>query len=116
MALIKINGVDLPTPSEFSVSIQDVVNAERNARATMIMELIGVKQKIELSWAFLTAAQLSQVLTAVKPLFFTVTYPDPETNTTRTATFYKGDRPAPMMDFRSGIARYQDVKFSLIER
>jgi predicted molibdopterin-dependent oxidoreductase YjgC len=116
MALINIGGVDMPTPSEFTVGIQDVVKAERNAKATMIMELIGVKQKIEMKWSYLTAAQLSQILTAVKPLFFTVTYPNPETNTIRTATFYKGDRTSPMLWYRAGVAHYKDLKFNLIER
>lgn len=119
MALISINGVDLPTPSEFQVSIQDIrsEDAQRNAAGYLIADVVraGVR-KIELGWKFLTAEQMSLVLTAVAPGFFSVTYPDPQTGANRTGTFYSSDRPAPMMDFKNGVPRYANVKFNLVER
>jgi hypothetical protein len=116
MPLVTIGAVDLPTPSDFSVGVQDLSKAERNARGTMIIERIATKRKLDLSWSYLTAAQLSTVLNAVSPVFFTVTYVDPVTNANRSATFYCGDRNVGMIDFRGGVPRYKDVKFSLIER
>jgi len=116
MALIKINGVEIPTPSEFSVGIQDISKAERNAAGTMVIERIATKRKIELSWKYLSKEELSQILTAVSPVFFTVEYPDPQTGTNRIGTFYCGDRSCSMLDFKNGIPRYKDVSFNLIER
>ncbi|WEK53317.1 MAG: hypothetical protein P0Y55_12040 [Candidatus Cohnella colombiensis] len=116
MALLKINGVDMPSPSAMTPGEADLGKWERNARGSMIGELIATKAKFELSWSFLTAVQLSKLLIAVKPLFFNVTYIDPVTNTLRTATFYKGDRSMPVMDYRNGIPRYKDVKFNIIEK
>ena len=114
--LIKINGVELPAPTDFQVGIMDISKAERNARGTMIIERIATKRKIELSWKYLSKENLSKVFNLVSPVFFTVTYIDPQDNNIRTETFYCGDRNAGALDFRNGNIRYKDVKFNLIER
>ncbi len=116
MALIEIGGVDLPTPSDYSVGIMDLSKAERNARGTMIIERIATKRKLDISYSYLTREQLSQVLNAVSPVFFNVRYLDPQTNNYRTGSFYCGDRNVGMLDFQNGIPRYKDIKFDLIER
>lgn len=111
-----INGVAMPDPSTMIPSEQDIGKWERNARGSMIGEIIATKAKIELAWKYLTPEQLSTLLTAIKPTFFNVTYTDPVTNAPRTAKFYKGDRNAPIMDFIDGALRYKDVKFNIIEQ
>lgn len=116
MALITINGVDLPTPSDYSVGIMDISKAERNARGRMIIERITTKRKIEISYAYLNASELSNILQSVSPVFYDVTYLDPQTGSYRTASFYCGDRNVGMLDFTDGVARYKDVKFDLVER
>lgn len=114
--MIKINGVDIPTPSDYQVGIQDISKAERNANGTMIIERIATKRKIELSWNYLTKEQLQQVLNAVSPVFFTVEYLDPQDNATRTGTFYAGDRNVGALDYIDGKVRWKDIKFNVIER
>lgn len=114
--MIKINGVDIPTPSDFTVSIMDISKAERNANGTMIIERIATKRKLELSWKFLSKENLGKILKAVSPVFFAVIYLDPETSTTKTGTFYAGDRKAGALDYRNGKIRYKDIGFNLIER
>jgi hypothetical protein len=95
---------------------EDIGKWERNARGTMIGEIIATKAKLELAWSFLTAEQLQQLLTVIKPQFFNVTYTDPVTNALRTSMFYKGGRSMPVMDYINGVLRYKDVKFNIIER
>lgn len=116
MALIKISGVEIPTPSDYSVGIQDINKVERNARADMIGERIATKRKIELSWKTLTPSQLSIVLNLVAPLFFSVEYLDPMTNGVKVGTFYAGDRNCSMLSFVNGAPKYRDLKFNIIER
>lgn len=116
MSLIIIDGVEIPAPSDYSVGIQDISKAERNANGTMIIERVATKRKIELSWKYLSKEQLAQVLTAVSNVFFQVTFLDPQDNATRTGTFYCGDRKAGMLDYKNGVPRYKDVQFNLIER
>lgn len=116
MSLIKIGGVELPTPSDFQVSIMDLSKAERNAKGTMIIERITTKRKLELSWKVLSKESLSSLLNLVSPVFFSVEYKDPQTGKNRTGTFYSGDRSCPMLSFLNEVPRYKDVKFNLIER
>lgn len=116
MALLKIDNVVMPSPNGMVFGVMDISKAERNARGTMIIERIATKQKIDLSWSYLTPAQLQQLLSAVSAVFFTVTYTDPTTNLERAGTFYSGDRSVGVMDYINGALRYKDVKFSVVER
>ena len=116
MALISIGGVDLPTPSEFSVSIADISKAERNANGTMVIERIATKRKLEIGYRYLSRTDLGSLLALIDPVTFSVTYMDPKTNANRTSIFYCGDRSIGMLDFVSSVPRYRDVKFNLIEK
>lgn len=116
MAVITVGGVDFPSPSDIKIGVQDINKADRNTKGTMILERITTKRKLDLSWKFMTAANLAIVLNAVSGTFFTVTYTDPVTNALRTGTFYAGDRTVGVMDIRAGVTRYEDIKFNLIER
>jgi hypothetical protein len=117
LALINVRGTDLPTPSGYSVGVQDIVKFDRNANGDAIGERIAIKTKIELSWKTLTAAQVSTVLSLFQSsFFFTVIYMDPVLNANKTATFYVGDRKTPMLDFISGVPRYKDIGFNLIQK
>lgn len=113
--LIKINGVVIPTPSEFTVGHQDLVKAERNARGNMVMDFIARKVKLEFVWSHLTQQAAKTIFDAIDPPFFTVEYPDPQKGI-RTLTFYKGDRKVPMLIYRNGVPFWQDVGFNVIER
>jgi hypothetical protein len=116
MALITVNGVNIPTPTNYDVGIQDISNAQRNAQGTMVIERIATKKTITLSYSYLSATDLSTILQAIAPTFYNVTYLDPITNSNVTSSFYCGDRSLGMIDFQAGVPRYQNLKFELIER
>jgi hypothetical protein len=116
MALITINGVDLPTPTDFQVGIMDISKAERNANGTMIIERVATKRKLFLTYSFLTESQAELVLKTIAPTFYNVTYIDPQTKTERTGSFYCGDRNIGMVDYYNGVARYKDLTFNLVEK
>lgn len=115
MALITINGVSIPTPSEYSLGILDISKLERNANGTMIGERIATKRKIEMKWNYLSKGDLTLILNSVSNLFFAVTYEDP-INGQVSGTFYSGDKKCGMIDFLNGVPRYKDISFNLIER
>lgn len=95
----------------------DLTKAERNANGTMIIERIATKRKIEMSWTYLSSADLSTLLTAIGTnIFFTVAYPDPVTESERTGTFYVGDRKAGAIDYQNGVVRWKDIGFNFIEQ
>lgn len=116
--MIRINGVKMPTPTSFSVSISDISSddSKRNARGDMLIDRICTKRKIEMSWDFITLEDMSLTLNLVKDIFFTVEYPDPQEGKFLTKTFYVGDRTAPMCVLKEGKPIWKNVKFNLIER
>ena len=116
MAFLEINGVAIPTPSEFSVGVMDISKAERNANGNLIIERINTKRKLSIKYAYLTAGNLSIVLKAVSATFFNVKYVDPVDNIQKTSSFYCGDRSVGMIDFTNNIPRYKEFGFDLIER
>ena len=114
--MIKVNGVALPTPSDYLVGIMDISKAERNAAGTMVIDRIATKRKIELVWRHLDKAELSKVLNLVSPVFFNVEYIDPQSNGWKSGTFYCGDRNIGALDYKDGQIQWKDIKFNLIER
>lgn len=114
--MIKIDGITIPTPSDYQVGIMDISKAERNARGDLIIERIATKRKLEFSWKFLDKDHLSKLLKLVSPVFFKVEYIEPQDNAFKTGTFYVGDRKIGALDYRSGNIRYKDIKFNIIER
>lgn len=114
--MIKINGVELPTPSDYIVSIMDISKAERNAAGTMIIDRIATKRKIELNWKYLSKEDVGDVLQRISDVFFLVDYIDPQVGDWRNGTFYSGDRSIGALDYFNSNIRYKDIKFNLIER
>ena len=116
--LISINGANVPSPDTYQVTIADLdSSANRSSNGTLFRDRVAVKRTIELGWAFLDATELSTVLQAISPVFFSVAYLDPEYNTTRVGTFYVSDRTqAVAIKQPDGSYKWGNVGFSLVER
>ena len=73
----QVNGVDVPIPSEFGWSIQDV-SAPDSGRLldSALMEKMRVarKEKIQLKWNGKTPEETATILSAFAPEYFNVTY------------------------------------------
>jgi hypothetical protein len=115
MALITIGGVAIPTPTEFQVGYMDISKAERNASGRMIIERIATKNKLFLTYAFITRADATKLLNIIAPTSYSVTYFDPQDNQMKSGTFYCGDRQLGFLDYFNGVPRYRDFAFNLIE-
>lgn len=108
-------GQNFPAPSDYTVTVNDISKASRNALGNMIIERINTKRTITCSWAYLNQSDTAELLQAVSSTSFNVTYIDPQTGGNRTSKFYVGDRSVGMIDFQGGVARYKDIKFTFIE-
>lgn len=115
MALLNIGGVDMPAPTELTVSVQDISKADRNANGTMVLERIATKQKLQLKWSFISDTDLKTVLNAVSPTMYNVTYIDPVTNSYESKQMYCGDRSVGYIQFINNTVYYKDFAFDLIE-
>ncbi len=114
--MIIINGALIKTPSKFEVQISDLDGeSNRNAQGDLMRDRIAVKRKLICEWPPLNQSECSELLKAVKNVFFDVTYPDPELGMV-TKTMYVGDRTSPAYQFKDGEVKWSGLKFNLVER
>lgn len=130
MAILRIAKVGsevftaLPTPSKMSLIVQDIdsSNTTRSANGTMLRDRVSggatAKRKLELEWAGMNAAKVSQILQSIGDEFFQLEYPDTYTGTTRIAQFYTGDRSADMYSYNlyGGGILWKNLKANFIEK
>lgn len=111
--LLKINGTDISNICEYSVQYNKLwADADRNMAGDVRATLIGVFPKIVVKT---TAQEINKVMTMGTLLntpYFSVTYFDFLTNTTKTANYYASDYEVKLL-LRNGS--YVDaVSFSLV--
>ena len=116
--MIRIDGVALPCPSEFTWGIQSVSAGEsgRTDDALMHVNLVARKRKLQLAWVGKNWQETAQILQAVNPEYFEVTYPDMLSGQEETRTFYVGDRTAPVRFWWVDRKMIEKISFNLIER
>lgn len=80
MQFFKINSKTIQSPTEMSVSEEDLNKAERTMDGTMVIDVIGKKAKLDVSWEYLTIEEMRLLRDAVNgSAFVTVSYHAPET-------------------------------------
>ena len=117
MAIIKINGTEIPTPQVYKVQINDVDSiGERSATGLLIRGRFATKRKIMFTYNVLTDEAHQAVLEAISPEFFQVEYLDPINGPGATGTFYVGDRQSQAYMYLPTRKLWVDITFNLIER
>ena len=118
MAILKVNGADMPAPTSLKINIFDVsASADRSASGRAVIDRVGTKRKLEMTWAHLSPEDLSRLLTAVgEDVFFTAEYPDPQTGGMRSMSCYCGDRATGVLRMEGGAPVWTDVEMNWIER
>lgn len=87
--MLKINGIDIATPTGYDFGYEPIDKAERSSTGKMIIENIALKRKIQCTWDIITAAEQSIILGQTNASrFLTLEYLEPETNSLTTGTFY----------------------------
>ena len=119
-ALVTVAGYELPEPSTYNASTSTLVDSARNVQGYMIGSVIrNDVAKIELSWRYLTAAQLANILSLFNRNFFNeVRFFNMATGDYETRTMDVGDRSSGMWRRHpetGEVMGWTDVKFSLIE-
>lgn len=119
MAILVINGISMPAPSEFTPKRIDLSSEEtgRTLSGIMIKDVVAIKVTLSCSWKLLNWADCSKLLTEVeKSEFMSVKYPDPKEGIYVTKTFYVGDRTAPALKLEEGKEMWEGVAFDFIEQ
>lgn len=113
--MLKVDGVDFPTPTSYIPSLEELSKAERNARGRMIKEVIAYKYKLEITWKYLTSEQMTTLINAKMKNYSVVEYID-LTGKKDTAEFYPGTPKANAMEYKNGrVDRWLDISMNFIE-
>lgn len=118
LQILKINDTIIKTPSEVTWTLQDISSPDSGRDLTGVMHKDRVAQKIKLSckWPHMSTAEASLLLrNANSQVNFQLTYFDVMQNGVRTATFYVGDRTAPLAWIWDDDNAVQNVAFDFIE-
>ncbi len=116
MAMIKIGTIELPAPTDYTVTLQDIdsESTRRTEAGTLIRDRVraGV-YKIQATWK-VNKAQLKTITDAVKPSKFQVIFFDPTTDSSPTKSMYVGDRTGKLLYRETGDSLWE-LSLSLIE-
>jgi hypothetical protein len=106
---------NIPAPSKYDWSINDVSSAETGRTEDGKMQKIRVarKRKLELEWQNRSMDIINTVLAAFSPNYVEVNFLDPLENGYTTKTFYSGDQAAPSYNVRLNI---WTLRFNIIEQ
>lgn len=114
MNILTIDGVGLPAPASYKVSLSDLDSSDtgRTETGLLIRERVrGGVAKITAAWSGISTPDCAKILNATAPDKFTVGY---FFGAEKSAEMYAGERTADLRAAREGQAVW-DVSLSLIE-
>lgn len=85
MAILTVNGADVPAPTTLSVYMEDAGGATQRAiNGELLVSRTAVKRRMEAYWAYVAPDQLRTLLeNALQSTPVVVSYPDPVTGQDR---------------------------------
>lgn len=116
MSLFSIDGVSLPTPTDYSISLQDLDSEETGRNEKGILLRTRLRQgvyKIELKWSAINSSKVQTLMSATSNASVNVTFPTYRGKVTR--RMYVGDRVVDSVLYRNGNNPMWEVSFNLIE-
>ena len=118
----KVSGVDFRSPSAITWSVQDISSPDAGRTLDGIMHkerlaVGGQKRKLKLEWNMVRyGTESSAILQAFTPEYLEVKYPDPQTGSVETKTFYTGDKELKFATWWDGSQILTNLSFSIIEQ
>ena len=117
MAMITIDGVDLPSPSSFKIPRSDLDSGDTGRNELGVLQRDRIRQgiyKIELEWKGINSSELHLIESAIEPAEVNVTFPTPTGMATK--KMYAGDRNVEMIMYDDNFDKIRwNISFNLIE-
>lgn len=118
MDFFKINGKDIKPPKEITVSPEVLDKSERTADGTLVVDIIGTKLKIDLSWEYMSQEDMARLQTEIGGgAFSEIAFHDNTTGELVTITARSdGITYMPHFDWPNGKLMWKSVTMSFKEK
>lgn len=114
----KIDGVAIPTPSEYEVGIEDLSSQQtgRTLDGVMHKDVVATKDYYTCKWATLSWEDIATLLNAIDgKTSFQFTHADPRVpNTFVTSAFYVGERTTPALNLSDEKKTWKNLSLKFI--
>ena len=115
----KINGVSIPTPTEYKFNIEDLSSEEtgRTLDGIMHKDVVAVKDYYDCTWKRLSWEDAATLLNAINgQTMVTFTHADPrQPNGFVTGNYYVGQRGGAALDLSDTRRNWVDISFQFIQ-
>lgn len=115
----KIDGVAIPTPSEYNFSVEDLSTEEtgRTLDGTMHKDVVAVKDYYKCTWKHLSWEDTATLLNAIDgKSSFDFTHADPRVpNQWITGTYYVGQRDVVAIDLSDSGRAWSNISLQIIK-
>ena len=114
----RINSKAIKAPTEITCSADSLDKEERTVDGTMVVDLVGSKRKLDVSWEFLSKEDMKLLSAETKSgTFVTVTYNDSTTGELTSMTARAKDlQYQPYYDWAKSRLMWKGVSISFVER
>lgn len=118
MEFFRINSKLIKSPTSISLSYENLDKSERTMDGTMVVDIIGKKRKVSVSWEYLSKEDMAMLSTEIKAsAFSTITFVDNQTGGSITIAAKASDLDySPHYDWVNSKIMWKSVNISFIER
>lgn len=118
MSFFRINNKTIHAPSEITLSYEVLDKSERTMDGTMVVDIIGRKEKVDIKWNYLSGTDLEIITKEINnSTFVTIEYCSPEQENLKTmVSRAEGVTYSPFFDWTKGKIIWQSVSISFVER
>ena len=118
MNFFSINGKTIKSPTEITISPEHLDKAERTLDGTMVIDVIGTKKKVDVSWEYLAKEDLKVLTTeSGSDRFSRITFHNGETGELETIVSRAENLTyMPYYDWAKAQRLWKDVSLSFKEK
>lgn len=118
MDFFKVNGKSIKAPTELTVSPEILDKAERTVDGTMVVDIVGTKRKVDVSWDYLSKEDMTTLTKAIGgDKFAEITYHDNATGILETMMARsEGLSYQPHYNWVKGKIMWKSVSVSFAEK
>lgn len=116
--MLKIDGVNIPSPTSYSFTESDLVeNSTRNAAGYASWDVVRYNVgKIDLTWENADRGKITRICNAIRSKKkFNVTFANTNTGQVETREFYSGDRANELVRYVSALKYWSSLSVPFVE-